>query len=432
MSPVLVCLPDVPSGGSSGYGHGSSSAAPALVLHSSASCSEVRSGASAGTGSPSSVARGLCSTEVRARAGGARRAAAVWAALRRVLALPSEPSSDAVWGEPAEAAARAWLRAAAAGMDPLVPGAPLRARRGPVSPKSAAAATAAVPRSAAGGASAPLLCAAYFTPQYALALDSGSARGFAWDADDVYAFSARAADDALAVERLAPTAPDAAAVRKLLAAAGLEAAAAGADAAGAGARRGASFTLPLRGFPAHIADGALRSAADGALALLAAAAPPPASAAPAAAAAARRGPTTPGKRQSPLPPPPPRPPLLSSETSLATLLALSKMHTESAHQLQRMLAAGGAGVSPIGPADFRPLNVVPPRAADGVATDAAALPPREALMPPGAADNKYLAQLFSASAGADGGSDEAFRRALVARTLAHSTMLCTRIDAALT
>ena len=58
-------------------------------------------------------------------------------------------------------------------------------------------------------------------------------------------------------------------------------------------------------------------------------------------------------------------------------------------------------------------------------------------MPPGAADNKYLAQLFAASAagggGADGATDdEAFRRALVARTLAHSAMLCTRIDAALT
>ena len=128
---------------------------------------------------------------------------------------------------------------------------------------------------------------------------------------------------------------------------------------------------------------------------------------------------------------------LAPQGGLLPMLVLTTASTVGegitrAMELQRMLAAGGAGVSPIGPADFRPLNVVPLRAADGVATDAAALPPREALMPPGAADNKYLAQLFSASAGADGGSDEAFRRALVARTLAHSTMLCTRIDAALT
>lgn len=439
IGPALLCLPDAESG---------CQPHSCLALHSLESVSEAHGGA----GGMGAITRGLCMTAVSGRAAGVRRGLAVWTSLCALLGpLPELSTTAPSWGEAAEAAARAWLRAAAMGLDPLVPGSPLRARRGP--------SRAAVPRSAL---SHELLCLAYFTPRFALALDEpGHARGFAWDGDDVYSVSAAGgSEDTLAVERLAPANPAVAAVRALLKAAGASSKAEKiSPPSPEAARRNPSFKLPLRGFPAHIAGGSLRAAADAAIALMSdndkarSSAGAELDAAGAPAELANAGAATPDKStQSPPPPPlPASPPILqpvSSETSLATLIALSRMHVASAHQLQRMLAAAGGTVSDFSPRDSRPLTAhrpfaLSPSAGDDSMGGVVMVPPlQEPLIPASAAANADLMQQFAtpdvtaAAGGTDivapsGRTDDSFRHALIARTLAHSSMLCSRIDAVL-
>lgn len=348
--------------------------------------------------------RCLRATATSRHATAVRAAAAVWSALEEVFPECPRGGRGSQWHAAAELAAAGFARAALLGADPLVIGSPYRH-----------AAAAQLPPRVSSAVAHDLAFSVYVSPAFAAALAPAAppppqvvgarlvARGFAFDGPAVFAWEARS-DDAMEVLLLAEGDARLPAVRRLRAAAAAGAGAAGAflapEAASSGdSGRAGRFTLPLRGFPAGIAGGALRAAADAVCALVDARSARRAVAladerrrAVAAAAATAQPPlafaTGAEESSCATPPPPPLMPAMAAAASAAAVAAATPLA-----ELARLSRAQLGEVERLGGLYFSPAK--------------------------------------SKALGSDGGGGAAAREALVARTLAHSALLLGRLEEAL-